>query len=84
MENKNEKTILVTGATGKQGGAAARHLVLHGWHVKIITRNPNKPEAKSCAEMGMEVVKADMDNKNSLLKAAGGVYGIFSVQSLEQ
>ena len=34
--------------------------------------------------MGMEVVKADMDNKNSLLKAAGGVYGIFSVQSLEQ
>ena len=33
MENKNEKTILVSGATGKQGGAVARHLASHGWHV---------------------------------------------------
>ena len=83
MENKSEKTILVTGATGKQGGAVARNLNSHGWHVRVITRNPNKPEAKRCSEMGMEVVKADLNNKNSVLKAAGGVYGIFSVQSLE-
>lgn len=82
MENKSEKTILVTGATGKQGGAVARHLVLRGWHVRILCRDPNK--AKCCAEMGMEVVQGNLDDKNSVLKAAGGIYGIFSVQSLEQ
>jgi NAD(P)-dependent dehydrogenase (short-subunit alcohol dehydrogenase family) len=26
------KTILVTGATGNQGGATARHLLADGWH----------------------------------------------------
>ena len=84
MEGKSEKTILVTGATGKQGGAVARHLTTSGWHVRILTRDPNKPEAKRCREMGMEVMKANLDDKNSLLKAADGVYGIYSVQSLEQ
>jgi uncharacterized protein YbjT (DUF2867 family) len=84
MEGKSEKTILVTGATGKQGGAVARHLNNGGWHVRILTRDPNKPEAKRCREMGMEVMKANLDDKNSVLKAADGVYGIYSVQSLEQ
>jgi uncharacterized protein YbjT (DUF2867 family) len=84
MEGKNEKTILVTGATGKQGGAVARHLTNSGWHVRILTRDPNKPEAKTFREMGMDVIKADLNNKNSVLKAADGVYGIYSVQSLEQ
>jgi uncharacterized protein YbjT (DUF2867 family) len=84
MEGKNEKTILVTGATGKQGGAVARHLTNSGWHVRILTRDPNKPEAKTFREMGMDVIKADLDDKNSVLKAADGVYGIYSVQSLEQ
>jgi uncharacterized protein YbjT (DUF2867 family) len=28
------KTILVTGATGNQGGATARHLLADGWHVR--------------------------------------------------
>jgi uncharacterized protein YbjT (DUF2867 family) len=84
MESKSEKTIMVTGATGKQGGAVARHLTDGGWHVRILTRDPNKPAAKRCHEMGMEIIKADLDDKNSVLKAADGVYGIYSVQSREQ
>ena len=42
MQNKSEKTILVTGATGKQGGAVAKHLIAHGLHVRILTRAPDK------------------------------------------
>jgi uncharacterized protein YbjT (DUF2867 family) len=84
MDNKSEKTILVTGATGKQGGAVARHLASSDWYVRILTRDANKPAAKRCGEMGMEVVQGDLNDKNSVLEAARGVYGIFSVQSLEQ
>lgn len=84
MKGKNEKTILVTGATGKQGGAVARHLTSEGWHIRIITRDPKKPAAKRCRQMGMEVMLGDLNDKNSVLKAASGVYGIYSVQSLEQ
>jgi uncharacterized protein YbjT (DUF2867 family) len=84
MEGKSEKTILVTGATGKQGGAVARHLVTDGWHVRILTRDPKKPAAKRCREMGMEVMQGDLNDKNSVLRVADGVYGIYSVQSLEE
>ncbi len=84
MEHKSEKTILVTGATGKQGGAAARHLASRGWHVRILTRDPNKPEVINLGRLGMEVFKGNIEDKNSVLKAAGGVYGIFSVQALDQ
>jgi uncharacterized protein YbjT (DUF2867 family) len=84
MKGKSEKTILVTGATGKQGGAVAKHLTSEGWHVRILTRDPKKPAAKRCREMGMEVMLGDLNDKNSVLKAADGVYGIYSVQSLEQ
>lgn len=84
MKGKSEKTILVTGATGKQGGAVAKHLTSEGWHVRILTRDPKRPAAKRCREMGMEVMQGDLNDKNSVLKAADGVYGIYSVQSLEQ
>lgn len=84
MKGKSEKTILVTGATGKQGGAVAKHLISEGWHVRIITRDPKKTAAKRCRQMGMEVMQGDLNDKNSVLKAASGVYGIYSVQSLEQ
>jgi uncharacterized protein YbjT (DUF2867 family) len=84
MKGKGEKTILVTGATGKQGGAVAKHLTSEGWRVRILTRDPKKAAAKRCREMGMEVTQGDLNDKNSVLKAADGVYGIYSVQSLEQ
>jgi uncharacterized protein YbjT (DUF2867 family) len=84
MQNKDKKTILVTGATGKQGGAVLRHLINHGWHVRVICRDPNKTTAQECAETGVEVLKGDLDDRNSVLRAAKGVYGIYSVQSLEK
>ena len=44
--------ILVAGATGRQGGATARHLLADGWGVRAMTRDPDKPAAASLREYG--------------------------------
>ncbi len=79
---KSEKgTILVTGATGRQGGAVARHLRTSGWRVRALTRDPQKPAAQTLAGLGVEVVKGDLDDRNSLAQALKDVHGVFSVQN---
>lgn len=74
------RTILVTGATGKQGGAVVRHLLKDGWDVRALTRTPTKEEAITLNREGVEVVKGDLDDRLSLRKALDDVYGVFSVQ----
>jgi uncharacterized protein YbjT (DUF2867 family) len=37
------RTIVVTGATGRQGGAVTRALLNDGWQVRALTRQPNSP-----------------------------------------
>ncbi|MBI3670359.1 MAG: NmrA/HSCARG family protein [Acidobacteria bacterium] len=79
---RSEKgTILVTGATGRQGGAVARHLRTSGWRVRALTRDPQKPAAQTLAGLGVEVVMGDLDDRNSLAQALKDVYGVFSVQN---
>lgn len=78
--NKSDKTILVTGATGQQGGATARHLLADGWNVKALTRNPNNPPAKTLEDSGVELVQGDLADRARLDEILNGVYGVFSVQ----
>lgn len=77
----SEKTILVTGATGRQGGAVIRHLVQRGFKVRAITRDPQKPASQSLKSRGVEIFKADMEDVASLHPAMQGVYGVFSLQN---
>ena len=77
--NKSEKVILVAGATGKQGGSVARHLLERGWKVRALTRDAEKPSAKALAKMGMEVFEGDLRDRTSLDRALEGAYGVFSV-----
>ncbi|MFC8080942.1 NmrA/HSCARG family protein [Streptomyces sp. NPDC057307] len=79
--DRASKTILVTGATGVQGGSATRKLLADGWRVRAITRNTGRPAAQALAALGVEVVKADLDDTASLAEAARGAYGVFSVQA---
>ena len=72
--------VLVTGATGRQGGAVIRHLRPKGWKLRALTRNPESYAAKQLAAQGVELVKGDLDDPASLERAACGVYGIYSVQ----
>ena len=79
MDKKN-KIILVTGATGKQGGAVARHLLEDGWSVRALTRSPHKHDAEKLKNLGAEIVQGDLDDPASIGPALQGVYGVFSVQ----
>jgi uncharacterized protein YbjT (DUF2867 family) len=78
----NNKIILVTGATGQQGGAVARHLLKQpGFAVRALTRDSAKPAARSLAQMGAEIVRGDLDDQASLRRALEGAWGVFSVQN---
>lgn len=77
---KSATPILVTGATGAQGGATARELLAHGHRVRIMTRNPDSPAAQALIKAGAEVVRGDMGDAASVEAAMRGVAGVFSVQ----
>jgi uncharacterized protein YbjT (DUF2867 family) len=73
--------IAVTGATGRQGGSVARHLLAEGWQVTAITRKPNGAPARKLAALGAKVVRADMGDRASLVSAFRDVYAVYSVQN---
>jgi len=75
------ETILVTGATGNQGGAVARRLLEGGWHVRALTRSPEGARARALQAGGAEIVSGDLDDPSSLGPALEGAYGVFSVQN---
>jgi len=78
----NEKVILITGATGKQGGATLRHLAKRGgFKLRALTRKPDGDAAKAVAALGAEVVAGDLNDAASLERAMTGVWGVFSVQN---
>jgi len=79
--NTSNKKILVTGATGRQGGAVARHLMKQpDVAVRALTRDRNKPAARALAEYGVEIVEGDLENASSIERALEGAYGCYSVQ----
>ena len=76
-----EKIVLVTGATGKQGGAVAKHLLQSShFSVRALVRDPNKPAVRALHEEGAEIVSGDLDDRASVERALDGVYGVYSVQ----
>jgi len=75
-----DKVVLVTGATGRQGGAVVRHMLPKGWKLRALTRRPEAHEAQSLARQGVQVVQGDLEDPASIARAAEGAYGIYSVQ----
>ncbi|NKE57022.1 NmrA/HSCARG family protein [Lentzea sp. PSKA42] len=75
------RLVVVTGATGRQGGSVARHLLADGWRVRALTRDPSSPAALRLASAGAEVMRADMASLDSLRPAFSGAHGVFSVQN---
>lgn len=78
--DNSDKLILVSGATGTQGGAVARALLEKGFKVRALTRNPDSDRARVLKDLGMEVVKGDFDDSDSIDAALKGTFGAFSVQ----
>ncbi len=80
MSNNRERTILITGATGQQGGAAYRHLGKRGFKLRALVRDPNSDKARRLIGDRQEVFPGDLDDPDSLSRALDGVYGVYSVQ----
>jgi uncharacterized protein YbjT (DUF2867 family) len=78
----NMKRIVITGATGQQGGAVVRHVLKQpGFTVRALVRDTAKPAAKALAQMGAELVPGNLDEPASIKRALEGAYGVFSVQN---
>ncbi|WP_411274016.1 NmrA/HSCARG family protein [Daejeonella sp.] len=77
------KNILVTGGTGKQGGAVARNLIQNGYTVKVLTRNPDSPNALALKNQNAILVKGDLNKPETYREHLNGVHGVFSVQTFE-
>jgi len=75
------RIVLITGATGKQGGAIVRHLAGHGFTIRAMTRKTDSDAAKALAALGAQVVQGDLDNAGSLETALKGAWGAFAVQN---
>ena len=75
-----DKTVLIAGATGRQGGAVIRHMLNKGWKLRALTRNPAGAAAQNLTAQGIEAIQGDLEDPDSLARAAQGVYGIYSVQ----
>jgi len=81
MSATSEAVILVTGATGLQGGAVARALLARGRRVRALVRNPQSPAALELAAAGAQLVPGDLNAPSSLRAALLGAQGVFSVQT---
>ncbi|APG61078.1 NmrA/HSCARG family protein [Christiangramia salexigens] len=80
MENK--KIIAVVGATGAQGGGLVRAIMKDSqgpYTARAITRDVGSDKSKELEKLGAEVVKADLDDKQSLREAFKGAYGVYCV-----
>lgn len=77
-----QKVVVITGATGKQGGATLRHLARRGgFNLRALTRKPDSEGARAAAALGAEVVAGDLDDAASLQRALAGAWGVFGVQN---
>jgi uncharacterized protein YbjT (DUF2867 family) len=78
----DKKIIAVVGSTGAQGGGLCRAILADpsgGFACRAITRDPGKDKARALAAGGAEVVKADIDDIESLKKAFAGAHGVYGV-----
>src|SRR5437867_10645392 len=75
------KLVLVTGATGKQGGAVVEALLTQGHQVRALTRNSASPAAKRLRQQGVEIAVGDFTDHDSLVRAARGVDAVYAMST---
>lgn len=73
----DQHTVVVTGATGRQGGQVARALLERGHAVRALTRRPDSTAARQLAALGAEPVTGAFDDAPSIERAAKGADAMF-------
>ena len=72
-------TVVVTGATGKQGGAVVKALIERGHAVRAVTRNTDSAKAQELAQAGVTLVRASLEDTAALTKALDGATSLFAM-----
>ena len=77
------RSLLIIGATGNQGGAAIDALLdqPQDWSLRALVRNPDSERAQALAQRGVNIVRGDLDDAESIERAVAGTYGVYSVQT---
>jgi uncharacterized protein YbjT (DUF2867 family) len=57
----NRLSVLVSGATGQQGGALARILLGRGHRVRAFVRRPDSFESEELERLGAELAEGDFE-----------------------
>ena len=76
-----KRSVLITGATGNQGGALARVLLRKGHLVHALTRRTDSPAAQELEDLGAELMAGDFDDAASLERAAKGMDTVFALST---
>ncbi|KAF2138014.1 uncharacterized protein K452DRAFT_321388 [Aplosporella prunicola CBS 121167] len=82
------KNVLITGATGKQGGATITALLTTGadFNIIAVTRNTSSVAAKALSQCSdkIKLLQGDLDEPHAFVDSAkstyGPIWGVFSVQ----
>ncbi|GLI82211.1 hypothetical protein PoHVEF18_010620 [Penicillium ochrochloron] len=79
------KVVLVTGATGRQGGAIIQNLLsapdMAGFNIIAVTRDVASPRAlKLGANFNVSVIDGDISQPEAIFQKVGPVWGVYSVQ----
>jgi uncharacterized protein YbjT (DUF2867 family) len=72
-------SVLVSGATGQQGGALARVLLEKGHRVRAFVRKTDSPEAATLERLGAELTGGDFEEPSTIERAARGMDALFVV-----
>jgi uncharacterized protein YbjT (DUF2867 family) len=75
----DKRTVLVSGATGAQGGSVVDALLANGRNVIAVARDPGSPAARALTARGAEVRRGDYSDTESLRIAAKGADSAFVV-----
>lgn len=75
------KVVVISGATGQQGGSTARALAGKGFTLRALTRKPDSDAAKALRAQGAEIVQAELDDEVSVRQALQGAWGAYAVQN---
>jgi uncharacterized protein YbjT (DUF2867 family) len=77
----SNRTILITGVTGHQGGAVAHALRGAGFSLRGLTRKPQGEQAAALTRQGVEIVAGDLDDEATLRRVLSGAWGVFGIQN---
>ncbi len=78
------KKVLITGVTGKQGGAVAKYLLNENIEIFGLTRNANSVKSMNLTDLGVKVIEGDLDDISSYQNLLKNMDAVFFVQAMEQ